>query len=111
MRLIMKTSLFNINYVHVLLYEPSAVAEHPVSRPMLYPNPAVGECRVTFPGRDAIQLVQVFDCTGRLVYSVTSPGAESVKLPITEFASRSSFFLIKISTNRQVYYEKLTVIN
>lgn len=110
MRLNMKSSLFNINYINVLAYNPQTVEEHSLSHPLLYPNPAVDECSVSLSGWDAIQSIEVYDCIGRLIYSVTSPGAKFVKLPIREFANRSSFFLIKISTNRQVFYEKLTVI-
>lgn len=111
MRLIMKTSLFNINYVDLILYDPSAVAESSVSYPFLYPNPAIDECRVSFSGRDAMQSINVFDCTGRLVYSVAFPGAESVQIPIREFAGNNSFFMVKIRTNQHVYYQKLMVIN
>lgn len=110
MRLIMKTSLFNINYIDIRYHDPLSVGKNQILHPVLFPNPAVTECKVFFPERAKSKLVQVFDCMGRLVYSLACKECESINIPVTQLVTDDSFFLVKISTGSQHYYDKLAVI-
>ncbi|MGB9745796.1 MAG: glycoside hydrolase family 9 protein [Bacteroidales bacterium] len=77
---------------------------------LIYPNPAVTECSVAFSDRIGGKLVQIFNCTGRMVYSSACEDCESISIPVAQLANDGSFFLIRIYAGSQLYYDKLTVI-
>jgi hypothetical protein len=75
------------------------------SVPIIFPNPAKTYFNV-IAGADPLKLITVFDASGKTILQKVCDGSSSFyTIPTNNFAA--GVYIIKITTDRQVYEQKL----
>lgn len=78
MRLNMKASLFNINFIDLKYYEPSLINDVSGNQPKVYPNPVSGnEIQIVFPRASGKQTISVYNSLGKLLFADSFSGRPS----------------------------------
>jgi len=92
----------------VLEFQPAtstAMANHSLGSPQIYPNPTEGIVTVEPAGAAEISSIKVFSVNGALIRSMSSAGKGAIQLNLSDLETGS--YILQVESNQKSYRQKI----